>query len=158
MRRKVPEAVRELGGDSVEAGHEHQQTEVEQVLIGDLLAVDLPPNRNAQQVVARLGAALRDQLGEVTDHGHHGVDLPVLILIGHTSAVQDVDLPLLEQFGIASWQPHDVHEDRVRKPQRDVVHEVAGTLGGNIVKDLGEHLPDLRFQLGYGCRREQRTQ
>ncbi|CAB4830161.1 unannotated protein [freshwater metagenome] len=144
---QVPEVVGELRGDGVEAGHEHQQAEVEDVLHRNRLAVDPGAQHVADDVFLRVELALLDKGTEVAHDFHHRCKLCFSGTRHVTIGVQDGDLPRLELIGVFAGQTHQVHEDHVREQQRHFRHELATSLGSDRVEHFGEPLAQLRLHL-----------
>ena len=92
-------------------------------------------------------SAFGDQLHEVADDRHHRLHPPIAAARPTSDPVQDVHLPLLELCGVGPRQAHQVHEDHVRKQQRDVGDDVALTSLSDVVEDLAEALSQLGFIL-----------
>jgi hypothetical protein len=155
VQREVVHRIRELHRDGVQASHEHQQAEGQQVVVADGGAVNLPRQRGAQDVILRVRPPLGDEAREVTPNLPHGLEAALAV---DRTAVQDRGLPGLELCRVGDRETEDLHEDDVREPERDVGHVVAVTALGDLVEDLADDLMNPRLETFDRARREERAE
>ena len=152
---EVVERVAERGRHRIEARHEHEEAIGGHLVVGDRSPVDLETDRLADQVVARLRAALGDDRPEVVEHRRHRRH-PVVrdLLRGGPVGVQDAGLPGHEARQVLRRQPHQAEEDGGRVVEGEVRDHVAFTPVGERVDQLGRPDPDAVVEHRDGLGRE----
>ena len=143
MGGEVVQRVAERGRHRVEARHEHEEAVGRHLVIGDRAPVHLEADRLADQVVARLRAALGDDGQEVIGHRPHRPHPVVRDLVGRRAAgVQDAGFPVHEARQVLRRQPHQAEEDRGRVVEREVGDHVAPAPAREAVDQLRRPSPD----------------
>ena len=129
---------------------EHQQeAEAEQLLLGELLAVDLGGEQRTHQVVTRFAATLGQQFGEE------------LVALAERVEVVLRTLDLEERVGPAAEVVDAVVGDadhradhHARQDGRVLVLQLAAAAGGDAFDEVARDGAGARFDLGHAPRRE----
>ena len=135
----------EVAGGLV-ARHQQQEGEVQQIVVGELFAVDLGAGQNRQHVVARVLAPRGDELDEVLVQLADGRERVHLDLgVGDTGTCVGPSTELLPVLGRRTEQLRD-HPGG--QGSGDPFGELEGGAGFDIVEEPVHDLADLRLQDG----------
>jgi len=147
--------------DGVEAPEDEQEPEVEQLLVGHPLAVDLTLREAREQVVARVGAPVGDDVLEVRVDGltrfvpfrGQPVEVVEQLRVAHLRP-DDVVLPSEELLEVLVGQPAHLDEHRAGERHRELRVEVARAFCRELVDELVGQRPDTFLPRCHLPRRE----
>ena len=150
--------------DGVEAGDHHQVADVEDLLVGQLLAVDLVGEEPGDQVGRRLGPAALDEVGEVRVHLlPDGVDRSLRLggVVGGVRVepfrVQHV-AEAQEAGQLVFGESDEPEEDRGGEDVRELVGEVTLAVVDEAVDQRVHAAGDVGLLFVHPLRGEQRVQ
>ncbi|MFN8027024.1 MAG: hypothetical protein U0W40_11925 [Acidimicrobiia bacterium] len=161
MLREEREEAGERVGDGVETGDEEQEADVEDLLAGELLAVDLGREEVREDVVGRRLLALVEDAVEERVDVLRGVALHLrVVLRGAALALRadDAVLHAQERGQLLPRQAHEAEEHRRRERHRELVGEVAVPPVGKGVEEPVEARGDVVLDRVHALRCEQRVE
>ena len=154
---QVQQGQRGLRGGGVDAAGDEVPEDVEQLFVGEALAVEFELDEEAGQVVAGLGAPFGREVQDVLHHGGDlgdGVDVFGAVLGDGHDGVEEVGVELPVVVG----QAHHFHGEDGRDRAGVVEHEVHLSVGDFLVEELVGLFLHERLHLVDGARREERGQ
>ncbi len=154
---QVVEGERGLGGGGVDAAGDEVPEDVEQLFVGEALAVEFELDEEAGQVVFRVAASFGRELDDFLHHGRDlgdGVDVFGAVLGHGHDGVEEVgvELPVVE------GQAHQLHGQDGRDRAGVVEHEVHLPAGDFLVEEVVGLLLHERLHLLDGAGGEERGQ